>query len=469
MVNRGRPSRDCLPCRKRKLRCDLQAGVCGQCRRAKLRCYGYRNAEDLVFRDETDATEQKVLARRPLPYPAKPAVAPILQWDVRARQAFFSLYVGGLTHNCASLIPLYAQASTVGHLTSSVDALSLALAAFQFDSGELMRLANERYVTAIQRLGRVLCNPHASASDETLQSVLLLDLYEKITNRDLRRLSSWMSHIQGAMTLVGARGNKNYSSPMACQLASRVAVTLTISCGAATLPVPDGLMVLRRDLDGLILDAKWYFTAMLVDVVNLRADVRSDRLASRAEVAERASELGRRLATLEEKLPQSWQPKSVLTVGQDPRVFGRCYDIYPSHFITQVWNAIRTMRLEMNSMVRNHDCDSDTSASEAITCISRRICDTIPQFILPGAWPGNGEPFSPLQKLQCGTLLMPLYLAAQLSTDVHMRDWIIHSIDYIAEMGNMKIARDVSAILRSTPNVDYWIVYAMTGSYAVAA
>ena len=42
-------------------------------------------------------------------------------------------------------------------------------------------------------------------------------------------------------------------------------------------------------------------------------------------------------------------------------------------------------------------------------------------------------------------------------------------MEYMVEAGNMKIAKEVVDILRERPDTDYWMVYAMTGSYALAA
>lgn len=152
-------------------------------------CYGYRQDNELVIYDETGKTARKVLARHHQPHPPhSPQLgnSPQLAWDVRARHTFFSLYVERLSQNCTHLGSLYARASTIGQLASSVDALSLALVAFQFESLELMRLANSRYVGAIRGVGQALRNVQTAVSDETLQSVMLLDLYEKITNRNSR-------------------------------------------------------------------------------------------------------------------------------------------------------------------------------------------------------------------------------------------------------------------------------------------
>ncbi|KAG4432902.1 hypothetical protein IFR05_011620 [Cadophora sp. M221] len=472
MVNRGRPSKDCLPCRKRKLRCDLRVLVCGQCQRAKILCHGYRKTEDMVFHDETNATKQKVFARRSLAFPGKPAVAQPLPWDTSFREAFFSLYLHRFSQSHTSLASLYSQASVAGPLASSVDAISLAFAAFQFNSQKLRSQANKSYVNAIQILSQALCNPKILESDETLQAVLLLDLCEKFANcHQENSRSPWMIHVKGAMSLVEARGDRNFSSPIACQLASCATEAMAISCGVASVPVPNSLPTLRGTLDGFVFHANWEFSALVVSVVNLRADISSGELRINGVAATgRARELDRSLAALQEKLPSSWKPKRVHLVEQDTRLLGHYYDVYPSHSITQACNAIRMMRLEMNSIFReSNQLGSENSASDAIELISRQICDTIPQFVLAETRPENGLPFSPLQRLQCCSMLSPLYLAAQLSADDHLRGWISQTMEYMAEWGSLKMARDIADMLKNKSDVDYWTVCTMTGSYAMNA
>lgn len=426
----------------------------------------------MVFHDETNVTEQKVLARRSRAFPAKLAVVTPLPWDTSFREAFFCLYLTRFSQSHASLASLYSRASAAGPLASSVDAISVAFAAFQFNSQKLRSLANKTYLNAIPILSQALCNPEILASDETLQAVLLLDLCEKFANcHQQTTYSPRMIHIKGAMSLIEARGNRNFSNPVACQLASRVAEAMAISCGVATVPVPNSLPNLRGTLDGFVFHANWEFSALVVSVVNLRADIHSGKMNVKGEGAtNRARELDRSLAVLQEKLPQSWKPKRVHRIEQDTRLLGHYYDVYPSHSITQTCNAIRMMRLEMSSILMEcNQLDPENGASNTIGLMSRQICETIPQFVLAEARPENGLPFSPLQRLQCCTMLPPLYLAAQLSADDHMRGWISQTMEYMAEWGGLKTARDIADMLKTKSDVDYWTVCTMTGSYAMNA
>lgn len=107
-------------------------------------------------------------------------------------------------------------------------------------------------------------------------------------------------------------------------------------------------------------------------------------------------------------------------------------------------------------------------AAETIADIASDICAAVPQFILAGARSENTEPFSPLQILECRGILTALYEAAQTTTDMVLRAWILQCLVYMADNG-VKMAQDVARILTDTPEVDYWTVFTMIGSCGIAA
>ncbi|PVH70336.1 hypothetical protein DL98DRAFT_597925 [Cadophora sp. DSE1049] len=59
MVNVGGPSKGCLTCIRRKIKCNRGKPICQQCQKANRQCEGYRDATDLMFRDQS----QKVIAK----------------------------------------------------------------------------------------------------------------------------------------------------------------------------------------------------------------------------------------------------------------------------------------------------------------------------------------------------------------------------------------------------------------------
>ena len=453
------------------MQCDLRRSSCGQCQRAKLFCHGYRNPNELTIRDETVLTKRKALARQAVTSTSSPQT---LQpsWDVCAREAFFTDYIFGFSRSYEVLAPLCEKSSATGHLATSVDAVSLALMSFRSNSPHLRQLAKERYVAALQRVGQALRVPGISATNETLQSVLLLDLYEKLANRNPLDSMAWTSHVIGAISLIKSCGDTIITSHTGRRLATRLAMTLAISCGAASIRIPDALMSLREDLSSLVGDTKWDFTAIVVDVVNLQADIASSQITCLGEIAERARKLDGQLESLETTLPPSWAPRSV-SMPAHQLLFGSSYDVYQDHLVTQVRNAFRTVRLILNNMVLKH-CPSELSvprndAARTIDLLAEQICAAVTHLVLPRAQQGSEAKFSSSQTLQCYTLIPPLYLAGQLSSSQDLRDWAIHVMEYMAVAGTMKTAKEVADMLRLTPDVNYWLVYSMVGCYALAA
>ncbi|KAH7116537.1 hypothetical protein B0J13DRAFT_514475 [Dactylonectria estremocensis] len=474
MVNRGQPSRDCHPCRKRKLRCDLLVEGCGQCRRAGLKCHGYRDRQSLLFRDETRSTQQKALARQAATHSSAPQGMEF-GWDVRARFVFLSTYVLGFSHSLGSVAPLCNKASTAGHLSASLEAISLAFMANQLHAPDLMQLANASYFNAIQKLGQALEGLSASGAEETLQSVLLLDQYEKIVHRNPHSSSSWMSHAHGGLSLIGAYARELHLSPTGCQLGVRLITSLTVSSAAMAIRVPAAVKDLRSYLDPYMCGVKWDFLGILVQVVDLQADVHNVEDDYLGNLAERAEQLDKLLLNLQLKMPSSWRPRQISPAKPHPLIFGTHYEIFANHFMTQVNNGIRVARLIVNNIIMEYtpfDMYESSSCSRilaAVMDLTQQICATVPQFLLPDTNSAHTIPFSSLQSLQCCALLAPLYITYRTSNDILMRDWISQCLAYMAETGRMKVAQDVAELVKKDQNLDYWLVYAMIGSYGLAA
>ncbi|KAH7165195.1 hypothetical protein EDB81DRAFT_917168, partial [Dactylonectria macrodidyma] len=468
------PSSSLPPPRSRRLssvadgafaQCDLQPDGCGQCLRARLRCHGYRNTLDLVFRDETRSTEQKVMARQAWSL-ASPPSALELGWDIRARYAFFSIYVFGFSRSLAAVVPFYNRAPFIGHLAASVEATSLAFFATYLNKPDLMLLANRSYVIAIQCLSRSLNGLESNGLEEALQSILLLDTYEKIVDRNPRCSSSWMSHAKGGVSLLESNGSQVIVSLASRQLSARLVSALIVGCGAAAVRVPDTLTRLQIRLDPFDCSVKWKFMGILASIVDLQADLHNAAGHYGTDHAKRAWQLDLQLTSLHLGLPPSWRPRHLSPVGDDPLIFGSYYDEFTDHYVAQISNGINAMHLVLSRIMSSHSPSNASSSN--INDITRQICAAVPHLILPGAQQSNTIPFSPRQRLQCCTLLAPLYLTSQVSGDALMKTWILRCLNYMSEIGGLKIAQDVANVMRNNPDLDYWSIIAMVGSYAFA-
>ncbi|KAL6830591.1 hypothetical protein J3E69DRAFT_327265 [Trichoderma sp. SZMC 28015] len=67
MPNTGRPSRDCHLCRQRRVKCDLARPACQRCIKYGAQCPGYRDQQELVFRNADPTVVKKRKKRAPLP------------------------------------------------------------------------------------------------------------------------------------------------------------------------------------------------------------------------------------------------------------------------------------------------------------------------------------------------------------------------------------------------------------------
>jgi hypothetical protein len=393
--------------------------------------------------------------------------------EILSRNAFLFLYIHRYSRGFDTLTPLLTISPPAGYLHASVDAVSFAFMAYQENRPDLITEATRRYLAAIQSLRKAVIHPRTvqdnvrTVSNQILQSVLLLDLYEKLNQyRHTTTPSvsgSWLTHISGALHMIRARRSSEFSDSITQQLANRINFSLTISCGAANSPIPEGSRTFQDALARHVRSPKSAFINLLSAIVDFRSKIKHATLSADAILLQ-AQELNTQLLRAENNIPDSWRPKKVYS--DNPLAFNNHYDLYPDHYATQVFNAFRIMRLEMNAIIRN--LSSSSLVAGEIATITHDICTSIPQFILQEANSENAVPLSPLQKLQCSGVLTHLYVAAQITIDTLTREWILQCLAYMTSNG-LKMARDVSHILTSVPETNYWVVFAMLGSCGITA
>ncbi|KAI5460975.1 hypothetical protein BGZ63DRAFT_415030 [Mariannaea sp. PMI_226] len=469
MVNYGRPSKNCLHCRKRKLRCDLRKDGCGQCRRAKLTCIGYRDTTQLVIRDETVSTRHKALIfyqERSVPDPSAQGEL-YISWDIRARWIFFTQYAC-FSKTYDQLAPMNTTEPCDGHLEAAVNAVSLAFTVdrLQQNTPSLSRQAAEQYTIAVHKLKRALSSPKTATTDATLQTVILLDLYEKIFTKDNQSPLSWMGHINGALALVAKRGDKNLETIVGRRMTTWLVITLIISCTVANVRIPEALMALSKSLRAITHVALRTppVALLFADSVNVAADIKEGK---ELNVLPACRNLDRRLVELEGAFPMDWAPTRIQLSEQTP--YGAYYDLYPDHNATQVHNSVRGCRIRVRCLALRHCMQTGQNAEKEIAVIkalSRDICASAIQFVWPDGIINRRKHFTPLQSEQCYTLLCPLYLAGQVCSDPELRAWIVDVMEYISDAGSIKIAREIAGYLKDGATVQFNDVYAMLGGYA---
>ena len=379
---------------------------------------------------------------------------------------------------------LYAQSPADRPLPASVDAVSLAFFSFHFDSTQALRISREKYLSALPLLNQVLKSSESATSDSTLLAVLLLDLFEKITNNNPRSMNSWMSHINGALALVGLRESPSLQDYTGLRLSARLSTNLIISCVSAKTPVPPALIKLRSDLEPYLNkdDPKWLLSGLVVKYANLKGAIEDGCLSS-SNIIARATALDLEFLSLAKCMPSTWLYNTIYLKEASERVLEQHWDMYPDHFIAQGWNVIRVMRILLNDIIRTYWFSQETGYSNGVSSahdasvamshidiIAKDICATAPPFMGYESPARKTKAFTITQRLRCYTLLFPLYVAGlYASSTTQIKPWVIKQLRFMSDVLGIGNASVVVEILERGKNTCLWDVYAILGSYAFAA
>lgn len=220
------------------LQCDETKPTCNQCAKSRRQCPGYKDEFDLVFRNETVATERRarkasrkalaqklgkeldpeddIVAATPQPsYPKDQSILATLKLplDEQASCHFISNYVliprqGSTRGYMEFVVPLLKATSNTQHFKSAFDACALASLGNRVGPGnDFEKQALGKYTKALAETFNALKDPEMASTDATLASVLLLGLFENITAKQIGMLA-WGSHTEGAIQIVKARGRE---------------------------------------------------------------------------------------------------------------------------------------------------------------------------------------------------------------------------------------------------------------------
>ena len=222
MVNVGHPSRGCLECRRRRIKCDEARPTCGRCKRAGLACQGYRQTDGLMIRSMNHASAAKVQQRvrqrqseRATPAPSQgPPILNALDpkseseeralirtatsvgrpiavdWQNQAVELLFMEWVEqpdikmgkpGLYHQLPGVYR-HCSGGTAPHVTAAVEAAALAYLRSTTSVEDFGWMAHRSYGRALVSLGEAMRDPARAVTGETLTAIWLLALFEVRTS-----------------------------------------------------------------------------------------------------------------------------------------------------------------------------------------------------------------------------------------------------------------------------------------------
>lgn len=135
-------------------------------------------------------------------------------------------------------VPMYRATRHGSPLHLAVEALSLASLSKRPGMQTLDRNASQKYSQAVRSVSRVLHEPDQATSNATLEAIMLLSSYEANSSSD-NACEAWANHIEGAGTLIIARGADQFRDGESLSLFRAVRTQLLANSIQKRKPMPD--------------------------------------------------------------------------------------------------------------------------------------------------------------------------------------------------------------------------------------
>ncbi|KAF2111274.1 hypothetical protein BDV96DRAFT_582818 [Lophiotrema nucula] len=292
----GRPSMACEPCRKLRTKCDFAIPSCTQCVRKGRACTGYRNEQDMLFRNETPLVVRRATRRRTaargtagdevaMSFPIDPQLlatqqpSRIAAIDDEATNHFFAHYNekffapevqrnGGFDY----IQPVYQQdLATGGPVPDIVKAAGLAGLGNVSGSQELIDAARQKQNGVIRKLQHQLQNPRTISSDSTILTCILLGVFENIICDSPQSAQHMSYHLNGAAELAKLRGARQFNHDIGLGIYSRMRGFMLAHCLQTREPLPPFILNYIEDSEISRRDFEPGFYRLLARLCQVRA------------------------------------------------------------------------------------------------------------------------------------------------------------------------------------------------------
>ncbi|KIY02980.1 uncharacterized protein Z520_01445 [Fonsecaea multimorphosa CBS 102226] len=389
MVYAG-PSRGCMTCKRRKVRCDLSRPLCKNCLKRKVPCPGVPEQPGIRFRDETEtviqlfqaANDRETAEDDEYEYPN--AVLPCLGEDENfVSLCFFShnYMMGGRGVQSSRglfehLIPYYQPTDPHSLISVATASLTATMLSMWRGLAPDSSLSRQYYGRAIDLLKDTLKSPEGCESDMTLIAIVALQFREAlIAHRKMVKVDG--SHQKGAYAMVTYRKSKGFRNMASKRILQEVRSTMVSEAIRTRRPVhidpavwdDDGPMPYNpaSDLDKIAIDLANLQAVFEQYKSTLQAGfAKGQKLLTARDLSIIAS-FRRTAAAIDQRL-QIWAdaqysfysplrlaadevPESVRRAG----LYGAFCNIYPSVQIAGVWHAYTSYRLILLRMTLGAD------------------------------------------------------------------------------------------------------------------
>ena len=324
----------------------------------------------------------------------------------RGTAYFFSRYVTidenachqrfDFVHDIWKPISLLPEKQVDGVL-ASMTAVGLVGMANMTKSRATLESARKSYVTALRLTNNALRNPVEAVKDTTMLSVLILGLFEMMTEASPRTMKAWQEHISGAAALAKLRGMSQFRTKAGIRMFMMLCQNTMISCIQKELPMPQPLVDLRNDLAKMFQSKEpgIEISNPIYKVLKLRYDIKQGHVTELEDMIDKLKDVEDEFEHVISTFPESWQFRAYRITRRHPAVFNGICHIYPSMWVATVWNGLRTCRMliletivsELDRHARTHSPDiiSDRfedeyqQARSKLERLSHAITASVPQ------------------------------------------------------------------------------------------
>ena len=240
-----------------------------------------------------------------------------------------------------------------GNLLHSIRAVGLAGILSSVNAPPLKTHAEQEYLEAIRLTNSALSCPVEAKKDSTLLGIIVLSIYEAITGRGEKSIAAWENHLRGAAALLKMRGMSQMHTADGRRLFLQITTTLVTSCIKNSIPLPEHIHDLRIEAEQYAdpMSPTWRLHGALIDFADFRAKVSRSLFSDPSEIIAKALEQEQNLISVFSNVSSAWNYSTVYTDADPDIVFAGCYHVYPSFMAAQSWNAIRSIRMLLHSII----------------------------------------------------------------------------------------------------------------------
>ncbi|EAQ88990.1 hypothetical protein CHGG_05609 [Chaetomium globosum CBS 148.51] len=194
---------------------------------------------------------------------------------------------------------------------ASMTAVGLMGLASTAQSPSLMDAARKSYGTALRLTNHALQDPAEAVKDSTMLSVLILGVFEMMTESTPRTMTveAFQEHVNGAAALARMRGPAQFQTRAGRRMFSMLCQRVVVSCVQRNVPMPDCLIELWHEMskttepgnpDQRLMPLMW-------QVLQLRSDIKSGFLSDPEIIVDRLISIDQDIENQTSQFTPSWK------------------------------------------------------------------------------------------------------------------------------------------------------------------